>query len=148
MWLNWIFLTLSRCISDPPFSYFQAKVSQIVKLFSQAYIEARGVRGQIVKCCLYQSPTCNRVTTSLESQNIPSFVMKIWHVKVKGITYSYAKYRDRKWPKMTIFDPYFKKYVTVNLQMSLRVILHQALHTSVSSKCRSGNIWNFRNKDG
>ena len=60
--------------------------------------------------------------------------------KFGGITQSYTKYRGVKWPKTTILDQYFQKYLSLTVQTCLNVRFYHVLHVSVSFMYRNVQI--------
>ena len=65
-----------------------------------------------------------------------------------GVAHSHTKYRGRKWPKAAIFDQYFQKYLSHNVQTCLKVRFYQVLHVSVSFMCRNVQILKIWAKNG
>ena len=55
--------------------------------------------------------------------------------KFGGITQSHTKYRGVIWPKTTILDQYFQKYLSLSVQTCLKVRFYQVLHVSVGFMC-------------
>ena len=53
-----------------------------------------------------------------------------------------------KWPKTTISDQYFQKYLSLSVQTCLKVRFYQVLHVSVSSMCRNVEILTIWTKNG
>ena len=68
--------------------------------------------------------------------------------KFGGITQSHTKYRGVKWPKTTILDQYFQKYLSLSVQTCLKVRFYQVLHVSVSFMCRNVQILKIWAKNG
>ena len=83
----------------------------------------------------------------MESQNL-----RLWRKygasKFGGITQSHTKYRGVKWPKTTILDQYFQKYLSLSVQTCLKVRFYQVLHVSVSFMCRNVQILKIWAKNG
>ena len=111
---------------------FKARGGSRVKKTSLAYIKVQPV----MELLLFT-----------ESQNL-----RLWRKygasKFRGITQSHTKYKGVKWPKTTILEQYFQKYLSLTVQTCLKVRFYQVLHVSVSFMCRNVQILKIWAKNG
>ena len=100
-------------------------------------------------------PLCRRPITSNFRRNRTKITFGVmgqkslsalWDVGVMGVD-AMGTLR-LEWPKMTILDQYFQKYLSLSVQTCLKVRFYQVLHVSVSFMCRNVQILKIWAKNG